>query len=100
MLEIEKFDTPFKMCKDVKNETIEGKHGAIMKLIITIKTGASNLLRLVTTKSISFPLSSLLFARPIKNWFSARLSLRQSACKRKGSERALVDTRGRRVRFL
>lgn len=55
---------------------------------------------LVTTKSISFPLSSLLFATPIKNWFSARLSLRRSACKRKGSERALVDTRGRRVRFL
>lgn len=55
---------------------------------------------LVTTKSISFLLNSLLFATPIKNWFSARLSLRQSACKRKGSERALVDTRDRRVRFL
>lgn len=56
MLEIGKFDTPFKYtCKDIKNETIEKKHGASTKLIITIKTGASNLLALSPRNRYRFP---------------------------------------------
>lgn len=57
-------------------------------------------MKLTRAKNRCFKLVSFVVRPKIKNWSSARRSSRQSACKRKGSERALVDIRGHRVRFL
>lgn len=69
------------------------------KLTVRVRDRCFRLVSFATTKSTSLTLRGFLLAG-LKNWSSARLSSRRSACKRKGSERVLADTRGHRVRFL